>query len=247
MDIEILASGSKGNCYKIKTNDTTLLIECGISFKEIQKKLKFKMHEIDACLITHSHRDHAKAVKDMLKTGIDCYMSYGTAEELEVLNHHRVINFKRKNYLSFEPITKQEYRSVQIGSNVILPFESVHDTKESVNYFILDNISDETLLFITDTAYVQYRFDRIDYLMIECNYVKKTLDNNVRKGILDINLRNRIVSNHMGLETVIGFLQANDLSKLKKIYVMHLSEHNSDEELIKTEIQKITGKSVVIC
>ena len=51
----------------------------------------------------------------------------------------------------------------------------------------------------------------------------------------------------MSLETVIGFLQDNDLSKLKKIYVMHLSEHNSDEELIKSEIQKITGKSVVIC
>nr|DAX28064.1 MAG TPA: YycJ-like MBL-fold protein [Caudoviricetes sp.] len=247
MDIEVLASGSKGNCYKIKTNDTTLLIECGINFKEIQKKLKFKMHEIDACLITHSHRDHAKAVKDMLKSGIDCYMSYGTAEELEVLNHHRVINFKRKNYLSFEPITKQEYRSVQIGSNVILPFESVHDTKESVNYFILDNISDETLLFITDTAYVQYRFDRIDYLMIECNYDKKTLDDNSKQGLLNLDLRNRIVSNHMSLETVIGFLNANDLSKLKKIYVMHLSDNNADEELIKSEIQKITGKSVVIC
>ena len=100
---------------------------------------------------------------------------------------------------------------------------------------------------MTDTAYSPYKICGMTHLMIECNYVKRTLDENTNQGLINLDLRNRIVQNHMSLETVIGFLKANDLSKLKKIYVMHLSEHNSDEELIKTEIQKITGKSVVIC
>ena len=238
MDIEILASGSKGNCYKIKTNGTTLLIECGISFKEIQKKLKFKMHEIDACLITHSHRDHAKAVKDMLKSGIDCYMSYGTAEELEVLNHHRTKIFNHNgNHI---------YVNEMINNVYVKAFHTVHDTKEPIGFVIADG-EDNKLVFMTDTAYSPYKICGMTHLMIECNYDKKTLDDNSKQGLLNLDLRNRIVSNHMSLETVIGFLKANDLSRLKKIYVMHLSEHNSDEELIKSEIQKITGKSVVIC
>ncbi|EHL19447.1 hypothetical protein HMPREF9628_00168 [Peptoanaerobacter stomatis] len=238
MDIEILASGSKGNCYKVKTSDTTLLLECGISFKEIQKKLKFKMHEIDACLITHSHRDHAKAVKDMLKSGIDCYMSYGTAEELEVLNHHRTRIFNHnRNFI---------YINEMIDNLYVKPIMGVHDTKEPINFIIADT-NDNKLLFLTDTAYSPYKVNGITHLMIECNYVKSTLDKNLKDNKINIVLRNRVVNNHMSLETVIGFLKANDLSKLKKIYVMHLSDHNSDEELIKTEIQKITGKSVLIC
>lgn len=247
MEIQVLSSGSKGNCYKVKTSDTTLLIECGISFKEIQKKLNFKVSEIDACLITHSHKDHSKAVKDIMKYGIYCFMTRGTAQELDLLNHHRVVRLNKKNYLSLEEIKKEEYKTIDIGSNVILPFQSIHDTLEPVNYFMLDCINDETLLFVTDTAYIPHRFERIDYLMIECNYVKETIDENVRLGKLDINLRNRIVNSHMSLETVLGFLKANDLSYLKKIYVMHLSDNNSDAETIKYEIQKLTGKSIYIC
>jgi len=84
VEISSLASGSSGNCYRLTDGSTPLLLECGISFKEIKKKLNFRTSEIAACLITHEHGDHAKAVNDLMKAGIDCYMSKGTKEALGI-------------------------------------------------------------------------------------------------------------------------------------------------------------------
>ncbi|MFO7296780.1 MAG: MBL fold metallo-hydrolase, partial [Clostridia bacterium] len=51
IDIQVLASGSRGNCYRIDDGSTPLLLECGVPYKEIQKKLNFKTSEIAACLV----------------------------------------------------------------------------------------------------------------------------------------------------------------------------------------------------
>jgi hypothetical protein len=50
----------------------------------------------------------------------------------------------------------------------------------------------------------------------------------------------------MNLQTVKGFLQANDLSRVQEIHLLHLSAANSDGVLFKREIQKTTGKPVTI-
>lgn len=56
MEIEVLGTGSSGNCYKVKIGKATLLLECGLPYKAIQKKLNYKLtREVDACLITHEH------------------------------------------------------------------------------------------------------------------------------------------------------------------------------------------------
>ena len=59
--------------------------------------------------------------------------------------------------------------------------------------------------------------------------------------------KNRLYESHMSLEHFKDFLKANDLSKLKKIYLLHLSDDNSDEGMFKQEIQKLTGVQVVVC
>lgn len=87
--IKTLATGSKGNCYVVDDGYTVLLLECGISFKEIQRALDFNTRDIKGCLVTHSHQDHCKGLKDVLKHSIDCYMSPGTVKDLGV-EHHRL-------------------------------------------------------------------------------------------------------------------------------------------------------------
>lgn len=232
MKIEVIASGSKGNCYKISNEDTTLLIECGIPYKKIQQALNFKTTDIDGVLVSHEHGDHSKACKDLVKAGVDLYMTKGTKEALK-LDSHRVKTFNRYHL----------YLDLEIGSFKIKPFKTVHDAEEPVGFVIYDTLVREELVFITDTQYSIYNFSPT-YFMIEINYDKETINDN--PGLND-KLRERIKKNHMSLETAINLLERSDLSRLKKIYVMHLSDHNSDAELIKKSLQELTGVPIEIC
>lgn len=55
MKLEVLASGSKGNCYILSSNSEKLIIEAGISYKKILTGLDFDLSEVVGCLITHEH------------------------------------------------------------------------------------------------------------------------------------------------------------------------------------------------
>lgn len=239
IDIKVIGSGSSGNCYLANINGTKILLEAGLPFKKIQKALDYRVSEIDFCIITHCHKDHSKAVVDLMKNGIDVYMTDGTFSDLAIDDHHRRKRFIRNS--------DGNYPIFHAKNITVKPFEAVHDVSEPVSFYIQDINTKESLLFVTDTAYLKYKIPKIDILMIECNYVKKVIDKKVEDGSLNISLRNRIVRNHMSLETLLEALKQVDLSKLKKIYVLHLSDSNSDEKLIKEELQKATGVSVEVC
>lgn len=236
MDIQVISSGSKGNCYKVSNKDTTLLIECGIPYKKMQEALDFKVAEVDGVLVSHEHMDHAKACKDLIKAGVDIYTSKGTAEALGI-DGYRVKMFKIIWDKGFT------YKHVKIGSFYVSPFSIIHDAKQPTGFYILDANTKESLLFLTDTQYCPFKFNP-DYVMIEVNYVGKTINSNKN---LDPMLRKRIKENHMSLETALDFMEKCNLDRLKKVYVMHLSEKNSDEEIIKARMQEVTGVSVEIC
>lgn len=240
MKIEVLGTGSSGNCYKVKIGKATLLLECGLPYKVIQKKLNFKISEIDACLVTHEHMDHAKAIKDLMKAGVDCYMTKGTAEALGIMGHRLNIFYK-------SPDRGWQYNFKLLKDLIILPFEAVHDVAEPVSYFIKTRYDKESIVFVTDTAYLKYKIPECDCLMIECNYVKSRLDENVRLGNINTSLRNRIVKNHLSLESLVEALKTASLDRCRKIYLLHLSDGNSDEKLIKRTIQERTGTEVVVC
>lgn len=233
MRIEVIASGSSGNCYKISNEDTTLLIECGIPYKKIQQALNFKTTDIDGVLVSHEHGDHSKACKDLIKAGVNLYMTKGTKEALK-LDSHRVKSFKNFG---------DSYCDVNIGSFIIKPFKTIHDAKEPVGFIIYDTLVREELVFITDTQYSIYSFSP-DYFMLEVNYVTETINKNEK---IHPDLRARIKKTHMSLETAINLLERSDLSNLKKIYVMHLSDSNSDAKVIKERLQELTGVAVEIC
>jgi phosphoribosyl 1,2-cyclic phosphodiesterase len=231
IEIKALASGSRGNCYHITDGRTPLLLECGIPFREIQKGLHFRVSEVAVCLVSHEHQDHSKAVRDVMKAGIDCYMSRGTAEALEV-SGHRLHIIK----------AKQQFK---IGSWTILPFETQHDAAEPLG-FLLANKTGEKLLYATDTYYIRYRFRGLTHIAVECNYSMDILRANIEAGLVEPALKKRILKSHFSLENAKGFLKANDLSKVQEIWLLHLSDGNSDQERFKREIQALSGKPVYI-
>jgi phosphoribosyl 1,2-cyclic phosphodiesterase len=82
--------------------------------------------------------------------------------------------------------------------------------------------------------------------MIEANYCMDILKRNVEAGLVPKKLKSRILKSHFSLENVKEFLKANDLSKVQEIWLLHLSNGNSDAERFKREVMELTGKPVYI-
>lgn len=231
IEITALASSSKGNCYRITDGHTPLLLECGINYRDIQKGFDFRMSEVAGCLVTHEHGDHCKSIKDVLKAGIDVYTSSGTVEALSI-NHHRIKTVRAKEQF-------------QLGTWTILPFDVQHDVSEPLG-FLLANQAGEKLLFATDTYYIKYRFQGLTHVMVECNYSMKILNENILNGRTPKVMEKRLMRSHFSLENLKDFLLANDLKKVKEIWLLHLSDSNSNAEQFKHEVMELTGKMVFV-
>lgn len=228
MDIKVLASGSSGNCYRISDGKTALLLDCGISLKKIQAGLGFRLDLIDGVLVTHCHGDHIKAAKDIAGRGIPIFTSRGTIDACDLSGHF---------FHAVQPL-----QTFTVGTFAVLPFDVEHDVPEPLGFVVKSTVTGEKLLYFTDTYYLKYRFAGINYLMAECNYSRKTMDKN-----LDPVLRNRIIQSHMSLETLLDVLKVNDFNELKRVYLLHLSDSNSDAEYFKREVQALTGVMVFVC
>ena len=232
MDVKVIASGSRGNCYRISDGVTPVLLECGLPIKQIRQGLGFGLTEVAACLVTHEHQDHAKAVADVLRAGVEVYTSPGTIEALG-LENHRLRAVKSKD-------------TFRVGTWTIRAFETQHDAQEPLGFLLKSNVTGERLLYATDTYYIRYRFPRLNYIMVECNYAMDILEENVRRGSVPEVLKKRLLTSHFSLENVKEFLKANDLSKVQEIHLLHLSDGNSDADRFKREIMELTGKPTYV-
>ena len=227
-----MASGSAGNCYRVSDGSTSLLLECGISIKQIRRGLGFGLTNVAACLVSHEHQDHAKAVADVLRAGVEVYTSPGTIKALG-LEHHRL-----------RPVRAKE--TFKVGTWTVRAFETQHDAQEPLGFLLHSRASNERLLYATDTYYIRYKFPGLTHIMVECNYAKDILYRNVENGSVPGVLKNRLLTSHFSLENVKEFLKANDLSRVQEIWLLHLSDGNSDADRFKREIMELTGKPVYI-
>jgi phosphoribosyl 1,2-cyclic phosphodiesterase len=223
-----ISSSSKGNCYLISSAPgvPALLVELGVPVRKVREKIGFNLGGIAGALVSHCHGDHASAVKEMLKATVDVYTSRETAEALGVSEHHRI------QYL----FTGEQAR---VGAWTVLPFDLHHDVP--THGFFIGAPDGDKLLFIPDTSYIRNRFEGINILCIECNHIADILSNNIVGGHLPISLGHRVRRNHMSLESVIGMLKANDLSRCREIWLLHLSAGNSDEARMIRTVQEATG------
>lgn len=163
----------------------------------------------------------------MMKAGIDCYMSKGTAEALALEGHRLHV--------------VEALQQFRLGTWAIKPFETIHAAAEPLG-FLLANRSGEKLLFATDTAYIKHRFNGLTHIILEANFSIDLLKGNTESP----ELRQLIIQNHMSLETLIDMLKANNLSKVEEIHLIHLSDRNADAEAFRRRIQQVTGKVVYV-
>lgn len=224
MDFTAFYSSSAGNLYRVRSLGRSILLECGVQLPKIKQALGHVL-DVEACLITHSHLDHARSAADLLRLGVDIYCSLETSGALALKDLSHRMHFVRSG------------QQFEAGPFTVMPFSVEHDVPGSLGFLISDG--HDKLLFAIDTAYIGPRFKGLTCICIECNWSEKTLSPS-----LDPYVKRRLLKSHMSLETCKTFLTAQDLSTVQGIHLLHLSEGNGDAELFKREIQALTGKPV---
>lgn len=233
MIVRPLASSSAGNSTLVtdSRSGATILMDAGLSMRDLRPLVNFQVTRLEAVCVTHSHLDHSRGVPELLKAGVTCAMRQETAVELGVEKHHRVC--------IIAPVEPETPRSpYRFGPWAVIPFDVKHDVPNLG--FVLATRTDR-MLYLTDTPFTKYRFEGLTRIVIETNYSLEILKRKVQNGDLNGLLAARIVRSHLGLERAIELLKANDLSKVTEIWLTHLSNSNSDEAAFTEAVQRATG------
>lgn len=225
MKFEPLASSSAGNLYIVDDGNTRILLECGVSPKKLRKLTNFAT--FNACLVTHEHGDHAKAINDVIKSGTPVYTSTGTAEALEVD--------------AVETVEHNE--QFRVGTFDIVPFTVYHDAAEPLGWLIKSRVDGDVLVFATDTVNLAYKFPGVNILAIEANYDKHIL---AKKERMPEKVRHRIANSHMEIDVLCDYLRTLDLSKCREIYLLHLSDSTSHEGHFVNKVTRAVPKGIKI-
>ena len=227
MRFEALASSSAGNAYVVSDEETRVLLECGISHSKLQKLSGFKLSEFQACLVTHEHKDHAKAVEELISRGMTVYMSQGTAEALEIEGAELM----------------EHMEQFSVGSLDIVPFATFHDAKEPLGFLIKSRVDGDVLAFATDTVNLRYKFPGLNILAIEANYDKSILERCER---MPEKVRHRITNSHMEIDTLCDYLRSLDLSRCRELYLLHLSDATSHEGHFINKVERVVPRHVKV-
>lgn len=231
MELTVLGSSSKGNCYVLQNDTEALVIECGVSLKEVKKAVNFNISKIVGVLVSHEHGDHAKYVNDFLDARINVRLSHGTMK--------KIVSPYRSGFL---PLLCENGCKFNLGNFTILPFDVEHDAAEPLGFLIF-HPETGNVLFATDTYFLRYKFQGLNNILIECNYRIDLLMKNIEAGRIPAALRDRTLQSHMSFQTCKETLLANDLTKVNNIILIHLSDGNSNAEEFSNDIHRATGKT----
>lgn len=229
MKLKVLNSNSAGNCYVLEGEHQALLLECGVHPRFVKQALDFNISKIVGCLVTHEHMDHFQYANQIASFGIDLYGSPGT---LKNHNGHR--------FYEIMPLAQ-----FNVGGFTVFPFPVVHDARQPYGYLIKHEECGN-ILFLTDSAYTEYRFPGINHIIVEANNSRALLEEKVLSGKMQYFIYKRLVESHMSIEVCEKLLLANDLQNVYNIVLIHLSNANSIEAEFKKTIEEKTGKIVHI-
>ena len=244
--VTILGSGSAGNCALVETPKTRLLIDGGLSAKQIAERVTacgVNPSELDAILLTHEHGDHAGGLDVWCKkfhTPIYCNRMTS-----EALKRDQKID---KDWRLF--ITGNDFT---IGDLTIETFPVPHDAVEPVGFVV--HHEREALGFLTDlgfaTKLVHERMRAAHTVFIETNHDEKLLQNDTKRPW---SVKQRIMSRHGHLSNAAAATVLADLlsGALRRAILGHLSRDcNSPEIAIGTVRAQFeahgSGPMEVIC
>lgn len=237
IEICALASGSNGNCYYIGNNNEAVLVDAGLSFKQILKRIETKAldpKKIKALFITHEHGDHVRGARVTgKKLDVPVYMTDGTY---------------RAAFRTWKPITYQSVQDnepVTIGSLTIFPISKNHDAAEPTSFRIESN--GLNIGVFTDIGSpcdnVKNHLNQCHALFLETNYDYQML----KEGPYPYHLKVRIDSTvgHLSNLQAFELLKEHAHPELQCVFLSHLSAENNRPELALNEFKSLADKYLI--
>ena len=228
----VLGSGSCGNSYYFESGEGSLLIDAGYSCRELLRRIElcgFDPGRLRGIAITHCHSDHIRGAEvTARKLDIPLFLHKKNNPELIFKNPpSKIVGFDEKSLLI-------------IAGFQLSPMPTMHDDAHSLTYTI--SIDGWRASIITDTGKTDdlmlERAVSSDVLFLEANYDRQML----AEGPYPYHLKKRISSarGHLSNEDAAEFLNKISMkknSKLKKVYLCHLSESNNCPEILGEELK----------
>lgn len=236
MRISVLASGSSGNATVVEANGHCILIDCGISYRQLGMRLKqvgVAVTQIEAVLLTHEHSDHVCGLDVFLgRHRVPVLATRGTAAALGGLDVDDTL------------VSGREQR---LGALSLLPVATCHDAREPVG-FVLEHGGVRVGL-VTDTGVItELLLERLagcSALLLEANHDLDML----RIGPYPWPLKQRIMSRsgHLANTQTRAALERLAHGALYSFVAMHLSRENNSPALVRREIEAaVTGSPVKV-
>jgi len=229
-----LGSGSKGNATLVEAGATRVLVDCGFSCAETEKRLarlSLRPQDLDAILVTHEHSDHIAGVARLSRRyRLPVWMTAGTeaAHKGGELADYRCIN---------------SHRPWRIGDLEVQPFPVPHDAREPCQFVFSDGRWRLGLLTDTGsvTTHMLQALDHLDALILECNHDPGMLAG----GPYPPALKQRVGGpfGHLSNQQAADMLNKINRDRLQHLVAAHISEKNNDPGLALQCLARVIGES----
>ncbi len=231
----LLGSGSEGNALVVQAGATSLLMDCGFSVSETQRRLsrlRLSAEQLSGILVTHEHSDHIAGVAKLARRfNLPVWMTHGTL---------------RAQSVAFAELSATEINShisFSIGDLEIQPYPVPHDATEPVQYVFSDGAN--RLGVLTDaghaTPHIEATLSACHALVLECNHDAEMLQN----GRYPYTLKRRVGGRfgHLNNQQAADLLSRLDNSRLQHIVAAHLSQQNNLPALAVGALSQVLGCS----
>ena len=222
MKLKCIATGSKGNCYTLTANSgETLILDCGISIKEIKKGLNWNVKDVVGVLCTHQHSDHNKSLKDFINMGIPVFAPYLSLESMKMETEFNIRMFD---------LTTIDGNWTHTNAN---------GEPCPIFGFLITHPEMGRMLYITDCEVVKWKFKDINHILLGVNYDKDLIDrDNTGKA-------NHVFRGHLSIDTACDFVKANYSDGLQNVIMCHLSSENADSDSFIEKMKKVAKNANV--
>ena len=226
MPVEVcsIASGSNGNCYYVGNENEAVLVDAGVSCKEIELRMKragLSMEKVKAVFVSHEHTDHISGLPVLAKKyKLPIFISALTLKGSRLWFEKGLIN----HFSASEEVV--------IGDLNIFPFSKLHDAADPYSFTITSN--EVVVGVITDIGKacesVIHHFGQCHAVFLESNYDEQMLE----KGRYPFILKNRIRNGfgHISNKQALELFQKHRSPNLSHLFLSHLSYNNNCPKLV---------------